>query len=210
VAIATGASWRRDGVGRWHRRAIPGHEHAGVFTPDDVMAGAVPEGPVVVFDDDHYYMGGIVAEKLRRDGREVVLVTPSGEISDWTTFTIERERIQTRLLELGVHFESGKVVAGFDGASVDLACAHTGRTSRLPAASLVMVTARIPRDELYFALETEPEALSSAGIVSLARIGDCSAPGTIAAAVYAGHEFARGLDVADPKDAPFRRERAVV
>jgi len=73
-----------------------------------------------------------------------------------------------------------------------------------------MVTARIPRDELYFALETDPEALASAGIVSLERIGDCSAPGTIAAAVYAGHEFARGLDVADPKDAPFRRERAVV
>ena len=102
------------------------------------------------------------------------------------------------------------VVAGFDGASVDLACAHTGRTSRLPAASLVVVTARIPRDELYFALEADPEALASAGIASLARIGDCSAPGTIAAAVYAGHEFARGLDVAGPEDAPFRRERPVV
>jgi dimethylamine/trimethylamine dehydrogenase len=174
------------------------------------MAGALPEGPVIVFDDDHYYMGGIVAEKLRRDGREVVLVTPSGEISSWTTFTIERERIQTRLLELGVQLESGKVVAGFDGASADLACAHTGRTSRLPAASLVMVTARIPRDGLYFALEADPEALVSAGIESLERVGDCSAPGTIAAAVYAGHEFARGLDVADPKEAPIRRERPVV
>jgi dimethylamine/trimethylamine dehydrogenase len=210
VAIATGASWRRDGVGRWHQRAVPGHDRAGVFTPDDVMAGAVPEGPVVVFDDDHYYMGGLVAEKLRRDGCEVALVTPSGEISAWTAFTVERERVQTRLLELGVHLETGKVVAGFDGASVDLACAYTGRASRLPAASLVLVTARIPRDELYFALEADPEALAAAGIGSLARIGDCSAPGTIAAAVYAGHEFARGLDVADLKDAPFRRERAVV
>jgi dimethylamine/trimethylamine dehydrogenase len=73
-----------------------------------------------------------------------------------------------------------------------------------------MVTGRIPRDGLYFALEADPEALVSAGIESLERVGDCSAPGTIAAAVYAGHEFARGLDVADPKEAPIRRERPVV
>jgi len=32
-------------------------------TPDDIMAGALPEGPVVIFDDDHYYMGGVLAEE---------------------------------------------------------------------------------------------------------------------------------------------------
>ena len=25
-------------------------------------------GPVVIYDDEHYFMGGALAEKLRRDG----------------------------------------------------------------------------------------------------------------------------------------------
>ena len=33
-----------------------------------------------------------------------------------------------------------------------------------------------------------------AGIATLSRIGDCYAPSTIQAAVYAGHKLARGLD----------------
>ena len=42
------------------------------------------------------------------------------------------------------------------------------------------------------------------------RIGDCLAPGTIAAAVFSGHAFAREIDAPDPGDVPFRRERATV
>ena len=45
------------------------------------MAGRLPAGPVVIFDDDQYYMGGVLAEKLRRDGIEVTLVTPGPEVS---------------------------------------------------------------------------------------------------------------------------------
>ena len=76
VGVATGSSWRADGVGRWHTLPIPTAGLA-VFTPDDLMAGArPPRGHVVVFDDDHYYMGGVVAELLRRDGYAVTLVTP--------------------------------------------------------------------------------------------------------------------------------------
>jgi dimethylamine/trimethylamine dehydrogenase len=37
-------------------------------------------------------------------------------------------------------------------------------------------------------------------------IGDCYAPSTIAAAVYAGHEYARGLDGPVPGEVPFRRQ----
>ena len=40
----------------------------------------------------------------------------------------------------------------------------------------------------------------------MTRIGDCLAPGTIAAAVYGGHRYARELGET-PQDAmPFRRE----
>ncbi|MED5462673.1 MAG: NAD(P)-binding protein, partial [Pseudomonadota bacterium] len=58
VALATGATWRRDGFGRTDRAVIPGAERSCVYTPDDILDGVEPEGPIVVFDDDHYYMGG--------------------------------------------------------------------------------------------------------------------------------------------------------
>jgi len=42
------------------------------------------------------------------------------------------------------------------------------------------------------------------------RIGDCLAPGTIAAAVYGGHRFARRLDVGHEDVADFRRENVAL
>ena len=64
VAIATGARWRADGVARMHVVPMPIDPALPVFTPDDVMDGRLPSGEVVVFDDDHYYMGGVIAELL--------------------------------------------------------------------------------------------------------------------------------------------------
>ncbi|MDH3537373.1 MAG: FAD-dependent oxidoreductase, partial [Gammaproteobacteria bacterium] len=76
VLIATGARWRRDGIGRTHRRAIDGIEKVRVFTPDDVFAGDEINGRVLIYDDDHYYMGGVLAELFRERGQEVCLLTP--------------------------------------------------------------------------------------------------------------------------------------
>ena len=42
VAVATGATWRRDGVARWHTQPIPVDPAADVLTPDDLMAGWRP------------------------------------------------------------------------------------------------------------------------------------------------------------------------
>ncbi len=78
IAVATGATWRRDGVARWHTLPIPIETAADVLTPDDVMAGRRPSGArVVVYDDDHYYMGGVIAELLQIGGFEVEIATPA-------------------------------------------------------------------------------------------------------------------------------------
>ena len=39
------------------------------------MDGQEAEGPVVIYDDDNYYMGAVLALKLRAEGRDVVLAT---------------------------------------------------------------------------------------------------------------------------------------
>jgi dimethylamine/trimethylamine dehydrogenase len=47
----------------------------------------------------------------------------------------------------------------------------------------------------------------SHGVRTVTALGDCHAPGTIAAAVHAGHEYARELgEPADPDGIGFRRE----
>ena len=205
VALATGATWRGDGVGRSRHLPLPGLDKIRVHTPDDIMAGAEPCGPVVIFDDEHYYMGGVIAEKLARSGLAVTLVTPESLVSAFTVNTLEQAAIQRRLLELGVAVMPGKTLVGLESSSAELACVFTGRTERVEARSVVLVTMQSPDDAFYHELIAQPRELSRAGIRKIVRIGDSLAPGTIAAAVYSGHRFARELDVlADA--VPFRRE----
>jgi dimethylamine/trimethylamine dehydrogenase len=198
VVVATGAKWRRDGTGRWHDQEIPGWQTPSVMTPDEVLAGIVPDGPVVVYDDDHYYIGGVIAEKLQGAGLEVTLVTPANEVSTWTTHTEEQHRIQERILKLGIHVKTGTSLSEIHSSGVIAECIYTGRTKEIPVATVVLVTSREPRDDLYLSLRDE---------IDIERIGDCLAPGTIATAVYSGHRYAREMDAVVPTGLPFLRER---
>jgi len=80
------------------------------------------------------------------------------------------------------------------------------RTSERPAGAVLMVTARLPEDGLYYALLAEPGRLEASGIRTVTRVGDCFAPSTIAAAVQSGHRFARELDEHPALDLSFRVE----
>jgi dimethylamine/trimethylamine dehydrogenase len=210
VVIATGASWRRDGSGRAHYRPLPSFNRAEVYTPDDIMAGAEPKGPVVIFDDDHFYMGGVLAEKLRQAGLAVTLVTPAESASFFTHNMLDHARIQARLIELEVTIVANRKVTAFNGDHVETACVYTGRTSKIACASVVTVTARNSNDALAVALKADEAALRKAGIKSVTAIADAYAPATIAHAVYAGHRYARQLDTAAPGEMLYKREMAAV
>lgn len=205
VAIATGAKWRKDGYGRAHQFPIPGTDGKNVLTPDDIMAGARPEGPAVIYDDDHYFMGSVIAEQLVADGHKVTLVTTASTVASWTAYTIEQHRIQARLMERSVDIIASHRVQEIAKDSVTLACTYSGQTQTVEAASVIMVTSRVPDDALYQELAADPDRLQESGIETLERIGDCHGPATIAAAVYEGHRFARELGE-DVDDISFRRE----
>ena len=213
VAIATGATWRRDGVGRATWRSVPGvTEHSGIFTPDDIFAGVQPDvGPVLVYDDDHYYLGGLIAEALVMAGLSVTLLTPGPEVSHWTQNTMEQHKIEERLLSLGVTLVCKRTLVSVQSDYVVTRCNLTGKELSLPAASLVLVTARFPANELYFGVVGADEEHLEALPFGLSRIGDCLAPSTIAAAVYDGHRYARELDnPPEPDGVPFRREYTLI
>lgn len=202
VVIATGAWWRRDGVGRASGFAIPGFNDSRIFTPDDLMAGRLPEGRVLVFDDDHYYMGGVLAERCRAAGLEVTLATPAATISAWTANTLEALPIARRLTQLGVELLPYTMVRSFAKGVVTLENVLSGAVDRRRFAALLSVTARLPVELLYQELLKRETEWGSAGIASVNRIGDCLAPSTIQAAVYAGHKLARCLDEAPEGDVP--------
>jgi dimethylamine/trimethylamine dehydrogenase len=208
VAIATGAEWRRDAVARFHLGPIPTDPAMPVFTPDDLMAGGGPTGGrVMIYDDDHFYMGSVLTEVLVARGCAVDVVTPAAIVADWTRNTLEQATIQRRLLELGVtlHVSKAPVAIGPDG--VRLACTWTGREDGLAADAVVMVTSRIPNDGLYHAVRALDWA--GAGLRSVKLIGDAAAPAPIAWATYAGRAYAEELDEPDRGDAlSFRREIA--
>ncbi|MDP6135386.1 MAG: FAD-dependent oxidoreductase, partial [Arenicellales bacterium] len=207
VAIATGASWRSDGFGRSHPYPLDTLTNgANILTPDDIMAGRMPDGPAVVYDDDSFYMGGAIAEKLRRAGLPVTLVTPENVVSAWCEYTSEQYQVQKNLLELGVKIETAYSLLSYDGSDVMISCTHTEHQQAIKADALIMVTARQPNDELYQALNQRLESESQTLFRSLRRIGDCEAPAIIAAAVYAGHRYARELDTDPDPDVPFKLE----
>ena len=207
VAIATGSTWRRDGVARAHVVPIPTDPAMPIYTPDDLMDGKVPTGNVVLFDDDHYYMGGVLAELMGRQGARVTLVTPSAYVSDWTRNTLEQGAIHRRLAELGVEIVLNRSVTRVTGSGVATECVYTRAAHDIEAEAVVLVASRNQNDALWQELKIRRAEWADNGIRSVKVIGDAEAPGPIAWATYAGHRFARELDEPDIGDAlSFRRE----
>ncbi len=214
IILATGATWRRDGVGRTLWKPIVGHDSENVFSPDDILdsgsllpllqkqASAIQN--VIIYDDDHYYMGGVLAELLASNGYHVSLVTPAPLISYWAQFTLEQERIQAKLMKLGVKLYPQHILSEIKKDSVRISNTISGSEIDLPRDGVVLVTDRTPNDSLYQSLKP---ALEDRKINSLRIIGDAEAPNIIAQAVFAGHLAAREFDEEQVEGTPFKVER---
>ena len=206
AVIATGSRWTREILGT-DGNPIRGPEGSAVFTPDEVLAGAEPADPIVIYDFDHYYMGSCLAELLRQRGNEVTLVTPANAVSAWTFMNNESTEIRVRMIDLGITTVFEQYVTGFRNGSVELNSIYRGGGVRsIDCGSLIVVGARTGNDGLYQNLNSDADRIADAGIRSLRSIGDCRAPATIAHAVYSGHECARNID-ADESMQPFAWER---
>ena len=215
VAIATGATWRRDRFnGEAYLSVAPPGAASGstpqILTPDDIMQGTLPQGPTLVYDEDGYYMGSVIAERLRAAGNDVTLATPSDNVSDWAGKTSERWRVRTHLMWLGIRIVVSHCLTRFDGETAQLCCQYSGDMRDCAVGSVVMVTQRRPNDSLYQDLMDRVDRDASALPFTLKRIGDCEAPAIIAAATYAGHKYARELDAPVDPDEPLRHDRVDV
>ncbi|MCP4455916.1 MAG: NADH:flavin oxidoreductase, partial [Planctomycetes bacterium] len=208
IVVATGSKWRADGFGRYHSRPClkfgPAEK---VFTPNDILEGRMPQGKALVFDDDHYYMGPVVAEALVAQGVEVCLVTSENMVSAWGVMTDEQYQTQQHLIELGVEIITAHGLDEFDGSNASLSCVYSERSHEVAADAVVLVTARNPIDDLYKEITGMLESEPPEPVPTLHKIGDCDAPAIIAAAVYAGHRYARELGTDTEHSAIVRQDK---
>lgn len=191
VFIATGAKWKRTGVGRDNRTPIAGLDQIRVLTPDDIMDGAEVTGRAVVYDLDYYLMGSTIAETLRSRGCDVAYVTDSSKVASWTDYTLEQSRVQTGLMESGIKLHLNRTISKAAGDRLTANCVYTGSAEDIACDTLILVTERAPNDGLYLELKERKDETEKAGIRTLECIGDAYSPGTVAAAVYSGHRAAR-------------------
>ena len=208
VFIATGSTWRRDGVGRSHRKAIPVDGSVQIFTPEDIMSGAtLPEGRILIFDDDQIYLGGVLAHHLADAGRHVMFATPASVVSPWCDNTLEQERIQASLIAAKVDLQLTQVLTRIEDGKGHLSCAYGGKSVDHEICGVIMVSER-RRETTLFDILKQRRKSGELIIETLQLIGDAASPGLIADAVYSGHFAARSLGE-DPKvieKALFERE----
>lgn len=162
---------------------MPSYDDPRTLAPEQVLAAQV-KGRVVVFDDDHYYLGPAIAEQLVKQGAQVTYVTSGGKVGEWSELTGEQHRAHARLIALGVAVVVNTLVSGLGPGTAVLRCVFSGAEREIAAEHFVPITSRDGEDGLF-------HALKGRGLASLALIGDARAPGLIVHAVYAGHRLAR-------------------
>jgi len=219
VIIATGSYWATDGLNGASHDTIPGADASLPYclTPEQIMVEGedVPGERVIIFDNDGYFMGVSLAEKLAMEGKKVTMMTPMGHFMPYMHFTLEAPNMHRRLHSLGVEMvtyqlptriEQGRVVAShvYD---------TEGKEHEWECDAVVLVSARLSDEALYRELKDVigMDALRAEGIKGLYRIGECVAPMLLSEVVFDGHRLAREIDSENPEvPKPFIRERRVV
>ena len=218
VIVATGGYWATDGLNGATHDTIPGADAslAHVLTPEQIMVEGktVPGERVIIVDNDGYFMGVSLAEKLALEGKQVTIMTPMGHVAPYMHFTLEAPNMHRKLHSLGVEIVTyhmpTKVAA--DGVTAAHVYDTEGHEKTWGCDATVLVTQRRSNEALFRELKDAVglEALKAEGVGALYRIGDCEAPRLIADAVFSGHRLAREIDTDNPAVAlPFKRERRV-
>ena len=195
VFVATGSRWTTDGVGRARNLPFAVEADAVVVSADTVLTGdETPSGRVAIFDDDHYYLGPVIALALRARGNAVTLVTPAGRAGQWSSYTNEQHASVRAMLGAGVEIVANRVVDRIASRRVTASCVFSGRQQEVDADWVLPLTRREPHDALYHEVRAAMVEDRTGGPKTVTRIGDCLAPGTIAAAVYSGYRAALEMD----------------
>lgn len=209
VLVATGAIWTTDGIGRQSSQGFEDPDLTMLVSAETVLNGnPITSGHIVIYDDDHYYLGPVLALELVKRGNSVTLITPQGRVCAFGAYTGEQTRTIQSLIEADVEIVTDQMVQTVSSGEASLACVFTGRKTKLPCDALLPLTRRTPITHLYDDLMARQDL---GKIESVTRIGDAEAPNIIAAAVHAG--FRAAIDLGEDIDQAARygkREHPVI
>ena len=210
VVTATGSSWQPTIMDEKSAPVFVTKTDT-IFTPEDILNGCDLKSPVIIFDFDYYYMGGLLAEHIRDLGHEVTIITPFEKVSPWSFNSNEIVEIQSRLMEKDIKVITEYRIIDVMDSSLKLINKLNNKESSIDRGSLVLVGYRAQNDSLYNSLISDEEALKTSGIKSVQNIGDSNAPGAVVHAVFAGHLYANTFDqLNDPSNEDFKLEYPVI
>ncbi len=206
VLIATGSSWRDDGLGRHRHTALSIDDKSMLLSANALLSDStIAKGHVLIYDDDHYYMSSALAQRLIDQGNKVTIVTPEGRLFAWGKYTHEQYQTVASLLKQGVTIQTNQILQQIGKGCAVSQCLFSAHEFEYHVDHVVPLTAKIPNDSLH---QTLLERQSDSTVKTINRIGDCEAPALIAAAVYSGYKCAKEL--ATVETAPFKREIPIV
>ena len=196
VVTATGSTWQPSIMDEKSAPILITKTDS-IFTPEDVLEGCELQSPVIIFDFDYYYMGGLIAEYIKGLGHEVTIITPFEKVSPWSFNSNEVSEIQSRLLNKDIKVLTEHRIIDIGESSIGIIHQVTNKKTDVDRGSLVLVGHRKQSDTLYTQLTSDEDALKASGIKSVQNIGDSNAPGAVVHATYAGHLYANTFDQED-------------
>ena len=210
VVTATGSTWQPSIMDEKSAPVLIDKSDS-IFTPEDILNGCELKSPVIIFDFDYYYMGGLMAEYIKDLGHEVTIITPFDKVSPWSFNSNEIDEVQLRLLEKNIKVITQCRIKKVKDSSVKLIHKVSHEETDIDRGSLVLVGYRKQNDSLFSDLNSREEDLKKSGIKSLQNIGDSNAPGAVVHAVFAGHLYANTFDQEDDcSDDNFKLEYPVI
>jgi dimethylamine/trimethylamine dehydrogenase len=212
VVIATGCHFATDGLNPATHEPIPGADtrQDWQLTPEEVVAGNKTIGQrVLVLENEAYYMGASIAQKLGGEGKDVTLVTQMGDIANYMHYTLEAPMLHRDLHRLGVDIKVHSMIERLEpGAAHIYNVWNPAHQEVVEVDTVVLCTQRISDRALYDELKADKARLEQEGIEGLYLIGDAAAPRMIVDSVFDGHRLAREIDSPNPAmPLPFIRER---
>ena len=196
VVTATGSTWQPSIMDEKSAPILVTKTDS-IFTPEDILEGCELQSPVIIFDFDYYYMGGLIAEYIRDLGYEVTIITPFEKVSPWSFNSNEVSEIELRLLEKDIKVLTEHRIIEIGESSIEIIHQVANKKIDIDRGSLVLVGHRKQSDSLYTLLTSDEDTLKVSGIKSVQNIGDSNAPGAVVHAVYAGHLYANTFDQED-------------
>lgn len=212
VIIATGCHFATNGLNPATHDAIEGADASldWQLTPDEVVKGGKEIGNrVLVLENEGYYMGVSIAQKLAGEGKDVTLVTQMGDVANYMEFTLEAPMLHRDLHRLGVKIHTYTMLEKIEpGACHAYNVWNPAHKEQFEVDTVVLCTQRLSNDELYHELRADKEVLEREGVEAVYMIGDASAPRMIPDSIFDGHRLAREIDSPNPAmPLPFIRER---